>query len=231
MVIQMYLLRNCFPVLALLLLSTSLFAQQRHQPNPEATCENRALPEADGAARIRAAFSTRGDFAYSGEPLSQVAESLGKRFNINVVLDRHAITFSGFEPNTPVTIDLKDVTLKSALRHILRQHELSWMIRYESLIITSPEEAEDNPAALVYDVTDFVDFCKPDFDTLRSTIIYHCSPSSWDEGNNVWSQVQPISYGNKHVLVISQTYEVHWEIEELLRALRNPLRPDKASDR
>src|SRR5205823_11644901 len=59
-------------------------------------------------------------------------------------------------PDTPVTKTLRGVTLRSALRLILKDLELTYVIRDEVLQITTPEDAESQLITKVYPVGDLV---------------------------------------------------------------------------
>ena len=48
----------------------------------------------------------------------------------------------GIGTDTPVTKNLKGITLRSALRLMLRELSLTYIIKDEVLLITTPEEAE-----------------------------------------------------------------------------------------
>jgi hypothetical protein len=62
----------------------------------------------------------------------------------------------GIGPDVPVTRNLSGVSLRSALRLMLKDLELTYVIRDEVLLITTPEEAIAQLATRVYPVADLV---------------------------------------------------------------------------
>ena len=65
-------------------------------------------------------------------------------------------TMRGSTRDEPVTINLQNVTLRSALRLMLKRMQLTYIIKDEVLMITTPEEAESELIAKVYPVADLV---------------------------------------------------------------------------
>ena len=62
----------------------------------------------------------------------------------------------GASSETPITLHLKGVTLRSALRHLLRQLDLTYTIQDEVLFITTPDVAATLVVPHVYYVADLV---------------------------------------------------------------------------
>ena len=56
----------------------------------------------------------------------------------------------------PVTINLQNVTLRSALRLMLKNLQLTYIIQDEVLMITTPQDAETHLVVKVYPVADLV---------------------------------------------------------------------------
>jgi len=89
-------------------------------------------------------------------PLSEVVDYLKKYHKIEIQLDKKALDDLGVSSDTPITISLQGVSLRSALRLLLKQHQLTYVIQDEVLLITSPEEAENRLVTKVYPVADLV---------------------------------------------------------------------------
>src|SRR5690606_10570369 len=75
---------------------------------------------------------------------------------IPILLDRKALDDTPFTPETPVNLALSNVSLRSFLRLMLREYELTYMVNDEVLQITTPEMAELNPKTKIYAVGDLV---------------------------------------------------------------------------
>lgn len=185
-------------------------------------------------ARIRAALnaplkSTGLDF--TNEPLENVVNFLQEEYQIPILIDEAALEDAGLTRDEGVSINLQNVSLRSALRLLLHTKQLTYFIREEVLIITTPEEAEANLVTCVYDVRDLVETKRPsphksatgwsDFDPLMESITRCIAFESWAEHGGGEAEIQSLPPG---LLVISQTDAVHEEIANLLAAVRATLK-------
>lgn len=191
--------------------------------------------------KIRSALRKRCDLEFFETPLQDVTLCLAKKCGIdNIVLDVRALDAVGIGSDTPVTRRLKGVSVRSALRMILWDLELAYVIRDDALVITTAEEAEAHPVARVYEVSDLVDAPparEPPSDRpagngealerLVDAVVTTVAPDSWDEAGGPGT-ICGLHYGDKYVLVVSQTEEVHDAVEGLLAMLRH-VRPGAAS--
>ncbi|MCG2684963.1 MAG: hypothetical protein L6306_15270 [Planctomycetales bacterium] len=89
-------------------------------------------------------------------PLQDVIDYLKDMHKIEIQIDTRALGDVGIGTDTPVTKNLKGVSLRSALRLMLRELGLTYMIQDEVLLITTPEEAETRLSTKVYPVADLV---------------------------------------------------------------------------
>lgn len=180
-------------------------------------------------ARIQAALDMEIDFECLDNPLSDVADHLAQSLGIDVLLDRKALEDFGIDTDIPITKKLTGISTRSALRLILNDLDLTYMIRDRALWITTPEEAEWRLITRVYNVGDIVNAAGVveergnDQSTLAETIMYIFDPDSWDDVGGPGS-IEAI-YGS---LVISQTHGVHEEIESLLAAYRDLMKADQS---
>jgi hypothetical protein len=186
------------------------------------------VPEAQTAAhaRIEQALDQLAELHFSETPLEDVVRQLADTFAIPIVIDRRSLDDVGLGTDTPVTISLKGITLRQALRHMLSELDLTYIVRNEVLKITTPEESERETPTLIYPVRDFIAASPQagaaisgrsglvDVTTLIQAAVW---PDSWDHvgGAGVIESVEP--WG---VLVISQIEEAHEEITALLQAAR-----------
>ncbi len=93
---------------------------------------------------------------FTEEPLENVVNFLQDEYDIPIQLDTLALEDAGLTTDEPVTVNLQNITLRSALRLMLKNKQLTYIIRDEVLIITTPEEAETDLVAKVYPVADLV---------------------------------------------------------------------------
>src|SRR5207247_8986495 len=78
------------------------------------------------------------------------------KHNIALGLATKKLEEASVHPDTPVTKQLKSITLRAALRLILKDYELTYVVRNEVLQITTPEDAESELITKVYPVGDLV---------------------------------------------------------------------------
>lgn len=175
---------------------------------------------------IRRALAKPVTVPFTETPLSDVVEFLKEKTSIQIIIDQKALDDVGMTTDTPVTVNVVGVKLRSALDLMLRQSDLTWTIAHEVLLITTQEEAETMLRARVYDVSDLPAFRNapdgpiPDYDSLIETITATVEPESWDTVGGPGS-IAPYDAIGIQVLVVSQTWKVHEEIEALLDKLRN----------
>jgi general secretion pathway protein D len=89
-------------------------------------------------------------------PLSDVVAFLHEATNVNVVLDKHSLNIDSISSDKPVSMDLVSIPLRSALRLILGQMDLDYMIRDDVLLITTPLRKQGDMSAKSYFVGDLV---------------------------------------------------------------------------
>jgi uncharacterized protein YfaS (alpha-2-macroglobulin family)/TolA-binding protein len=180
--------------------------------------------------RIKAALQSPAAIDVTEAPLATVAAHLSRQHGINIQLDRRALDDVGLSTDTPITKSLSGLSLKSCLRLILRELNLTYVVRDEVLLITTPEEAEREQVTRLYPVSDLVlardeaGQTWADFDSLIQTVTSTVEPESWDEVGGPGS-VSGMSYPGADVLVIRQTDQVHEEIASLLARMRSMAAP------
>jgi hypothetical protein len=89
-------------------------------------------------------------------PLKDVMLYLSEMHNIPIVLSRKKLEEASISPDVPVTKTLRGITLRSALRLILKDLELSYMVQDEVIQISTPEDAAAQLTHKVYPVGDLV---------------------------------------------------------------------------
>src|SRR5581483_3575519 len=106
--------------------------------------------------KIPASLDERTELDFADQPLSDVIEYLQQRHEINIQLDNKALSDAGVGSDTPITRSIKNITLRSALKLLLSELDLTYVIRNEVLMITSKTEAENMLSTRVYPVGDLV---------------------------------------------------------------------------
>ena len=106
--------------------------------------------------KIKKALDRTTTLEYIDTPLNDVINSLQEDLGINIRLDTTAIDEAGIQTDTPVTVNLTGITLRSGLRLMLGDLELTYIIKDEVLLITTTDEAENELTVKVYPVADLV---------------------------------------------------------------------------
>ncbi len=170
------------------------------------TAERKILERLDTVTRL--------DFIET--PLSDVAEYLRDCYDIEVQIDKRCLDDVGVDTNDPITCDLSDVTLRSALRLILRELDLTYVVLDEVLLITVAKDSQSQRHTRVYPVDDLG---AVDPDSLAKTIRKAMARAGWraSGGKGV---IMPAFADGPKCLVVWQNYATHERLAEVLRCLR-----------
>jgi tetratricopeptide (TPR) repeat protein len=106
--------------------------------------------------RIESALRSPTQLEFIDTPLRDVIEYLKDYHQIEIQIDQRALDDVAITTDTPVTRNLKGISLKSALRLLLRELDLQYIIQDEVLLITTPEVADTLLITKVYPVADLV---------------------------------------------------------------------------
>ena len=192
------------------------------QPPPPVASEPRVR---GGEAAIQKALARPTQMEFLDTPLGDVIDYLKDHHKIEIQLDCRALEDVGIGADTPITKNLKGISLRAALNLILRDLSLTWAIYDEVLLITTPEEAEERLKTRVLDVADLV-VCRDsegqlwdDYDTLIEMITSTVMPDTWYCVGGPGA-IAPANLGAAKALVISQTDHVHERIAKVLAKVR-----------
>lgn len=178
-----------------------------------------------GAKRVREALARPFSCDFRETPLDRMAADISQKAGVQVLLDRKALADVGIKPDTPLTFRIANISLRSALRHVLRDLDLTYVVQDECLLITAPEEAEARLLIHFYPVPDLVAARdaqgRPttDFEPLVDLVTTAIAPSAWDEVGGPGSMA-PGALRKARFLVVAQSQPVHEEIARLLADLR-----------
>ncbi|MCC6126912.1 MAG: hypothetical protein IT426_18260 [Pirellulales bacterium] len=189
--------------------------------------------KADPSDSIRQALKNKVNWDFNEMPLAENVAYLADELKIPVRLDVKAINELGVAPDAPVSFKLSGVSAKTALKHLLRDLGLTIYIDGEVLAITSPDVADCNLTTVLYNVSDLPAFRRPNgktapnYERLIAVVAKTIKPTTWDAFGGPGSILE-YDAGDVQALVVSQTWEVHEEIRELLDGLRK-LKPGPLS--
>lgn len=191
-------------------------AEENSTKQPTAVAEP---AERDWREALAAVLAEQTSLKFANTPLQEAIDAIKERHKVNLVFDRQNLEDAGkFVKDLTVTIDVREITLKSALKLMLDQHDMTIVPQDEVLLITTGEAADSKPEARIYDVSDLVRGAEDgeyDYEPLIDAIGATIAPSSWPEVGG------PLPIGSLHgCLIIDQTSAVHELIAEFLAALR-----------
>jgi hypothetical protein len=183
--------------------------------------------------RLSAALEKKLDWDYAQKPLAEVMAHLSHQTGLTIKLAGKKLDEVGVPSDTPVTFSARQLSLRTGLQLILRELELTWRVGANSLLITTPEDADGHLEVRIYDVGDLLEHrfpCRslsggtasperlgpPDFDSLIDVLTTLIAPSNWDTVGGTGA----IHESGRRSLAIAQTWEVHEKIEHLFAAWR-----------
>lgn len=155
-------------------------------------------------------------------PLDQVLKQLADKAGISIHIDTLALEDASILPNQPVTLDASDVSLSAALKQLLGPLYLAWILKSETMIVTTPEKAGNELIVVVYPARDLaMQHGKEGYNfryrQLADLVSYTIAPTTWGELGGPGAIHEDNASGT---LVVSQTPEVHAQIAQLLTTLR-----------
>jgi len=171
--------------------------------------------EPESIQRIECQLAVAATFDYLDTPLHDIIDEIAIRHAIPIIIDVRALEDYGISSDTPISITIKGISLRSALNLMLRQLDLTYAIRDEVLHITTLEQAESTLRSRFYSVSSLLPQNR-DGKFLVSLITRHVAPDSWDEvgGPGAISYVEHVE-----TLTVTQTEQVHYEIDALLKSV------------
>jgi type II secretory pathway component GspD/PulD (secretin) len=114
--------------------------------------------------------------SFDNTPLKQVLDELRDVHGINIVVDEPALQEAGIHLDSPITIKLDKVSLRSSLNLLLRNVKLTYMIKHDVLNITTEEHGRGKLLSTTYPVADLVI-------PVESHGDGRTMPSVWDQGS------------------------------------------------
>ncbi|HEY2412930.1 MAG TPA: hypothetical protein VGI40_11840 [Pirellulaceae bacterium] len=229
--------------------SVLVIARPPALPKREAVAGLAEKPAAVSMESLENSLNTIVKVEFVEAPLKDVVQRLSDVVGVPFVLSLKKLEEASVSADTPMTKSLQGLTLRSVLRLILKDLELTYVIRDEVIQITTPEDAESQLITRIYRCRDLIDWAAgrgpqavgdqakerglSSLDDKRAivlmeTITSAIKPDSWDDVGG------PGSIDNFYgVLVVSQTQEVHSQIDDFLSELRlaaaaNPARGRKS---
>ena len=178
-----------------------------------------------GSKRIKQALNKEVSLEFIETPLVDLVAFLRDMTDIPIVLDEKAMSNEGIDRSRPVTFKAKTLTLRSALRLMLKRMSLEFMEQDGILVLTNYERTESNPVCVVYAVKDLLllpedpghEEIEQELSKLSQMIRSMVRPETWSD---VGGFAALESFDQRAALVISTKSEIHEMVETLLARFR-----------
>jgi hypothetical protein len=219
-------------------------AQAQQGPEKAAAASPGETPE----ERIEKVLSRPLDLSIKDQPLKDVVASIQEMVKVPVLIEVKKLEEAAINMDTPVSFDVKGISLKSALRLMLGQLGLTYVIEDEVVQITTPEDAGSRLHIRVYDCRELLNMPGTKNGAPKAAGNVEAVPNVVASANGgpipapqrkpvlsdnlvqvVTSSVDPDSWddvggpGNaieyKGMLVVLQTSECHAKVEKLLNLM------------
>lgn len=174
-------------------------------------------------ALLRQKLEQNVSFNFQETPLEAAIAELARLSQANLRIDHAGLRSAGVRERTPVTLELTDQSLSTALQAILSDLNLTWTLRDGILWMTSRKEAEGFLKTAVYDVRDL---CRDSGESsaLRVALIGQ-TRGPWQPSAGI------IAFARPGVMVVRQTERGLDEVLQLLENYRLALRASKPRQR
>ncbi len=175
----------------------------------------------DHDAQLRALLIQPAEMSFSDIPLTELLASLGDQYNANFVIDRSALNDVGIAEDAPITIEVRAIALRTALKLLLEPLSLVCVVQDDVFVVTTKEKVDSTLFARVYPVADLAESAE-ELEVLSQSITQGTTGRWKDvlDQNSTGSTGSITAVPRVRSLVVKQSPFVHDEIVELLTQLR-----------
>jgi hypothetical protein len=179
--------------------------------------------------RIFLGLREKRNVSLNNTPLNKVMKEFSKVYGFPILLDEKGLEDETVTAEDPITLNVPEISLRSALRLILDPLNLTFVIRDEVMIITNKRNSAN--MLCVYDVDSLLPSragSKRDLSLGRliRAIEESITPDTWLNAGGTSSISLVRNRNEQMVWVIAAPFETHLEIQSLLNTLA--LQGDKA---
>lgn len=160
------------------------------------------------------ALQNSGVADFTGTPLNRALGLISKQMKIQIDLDSIAIEEAGLDVEEPIDLVMKG-TFHSILRRMLADWELIWLIRDDTLFVTTIESANAQLQLAVVDVRELLATEQFTEDGLMDFFMYQTG-GLWIEHEGAYNPIRNAA----GLFVFRQTQEVLSEIAVLIHDLK-----------
>ncbi len=162
--------------------------------------------------RNRASFDDETTQTFIQTPLEQAIQTIAKTHDIPIIIDRRALEEIGLTPDTPVNIDLRNVSLRSFMRLMLRDLQLTYMFTNDVVIITTPEVVEQNLVVRMHSIPPTLSNASEKIIKAMQTTV---QADAWETAGG-----PATAAAVDHVIVVSGTESLHVAVDDFIFKLK-----------
>jgi len=194
----------------------------------ELTKRRMGLKLTDEEKKIVRILNTRITTTIKDKPLTGVLEYFEKTLGLPLTIDKPALDAAQLNYESTVSLDVRDTTVRSALKQMLGNVNppLTFIVRKEQVIITTPEKAAQETVVRTYYIGDLLAANNFSFDPVFNELqmaqniaalvsqIQGIEPSSWRAGGGPGTiTFDPL----RMALIVKQTAEMQFVLQGALR--------------
>src|SRR5262249_26966626 len=112
------------------------------------------VPMTAKEVKLLRALNSTISLQFSNQRLQDVIEYIQDRTGQSIILDKTSLEDAGVTYDTPVSLSLKGVTLRTALQKLLRDQGLTYVIKDEAIQVVTPTQAGQMLRTQIYYVGD-----------------------------------------------------------------------------
>lgn len=121
-------------------------------------------------------------FMFTDESLTGISETIMERHKLDIVIDQVKLEEESVAMDaTDITLKVNEIPLRSALRLLLANKNLAYIVENDVLKITTKTHADNYRLTRIYPVRDLVGADAADYLSLTDAIRQGVSPGSWKE--------------------------------------------------
>jgi len=175
--------------------------------------------------RVREALNSPTQMEFVDTPLHDAVNFLKDFHQIEIQLDNRALGDVSVAADNPVSRHLSGLPLKSALRILLGDLNLTYVVNNDVLLITSKFQADRMREVRVYDVTKLVaaDAKAEEISKTLTMLLHDTIPETMCSGPiPEWQRLRIVPL--RDLLMIRASEDEHEQITDILRDVSNALR-------
>lgn len=162
---------------------------------------------------------------YNMETFQSVIDNLSKQMGQDILLDKQSLEEAAIGYDTPITLRFtKPVSARTALKRVLADVGLTYVVRKEAIEVTTAARAKDMLTVETYYIGDLVAIINPTFPAIANQFqmiqaignilnqIQNIDPESWEGRGGLGSVTfNPATMS----IVVKQSSEVHYMLKGL----------------